>query len=390
MRINCGFHHPYSMLSYRMQRLQSLDILKLFAMFLVIWGHCVQFLLTSHYLDEPAYIYIYSFHMPLFFIISGLFVHHHAGEQSYGAHLSSCARDYGYRLLVRARQLLLPCLAWGLLMSAGNLIQPLLNGTHVDKSLLSTLYTNFWFLKSLFVCFALWYISITLLRLRWLALLVSFVVSQFITVWEVQWSYPAFAIGVLLSPYLLSIRRYRHPIALTSFIIGGILLLGWNASYFRIPSVYSWSALDSSALIMSIAMRFYRFFIGATLSLGFIALFLNIDSLDAKRSTLDSQHPALDSQHSVLNTLSSLGQLTLGIYIIHTMFIIARERLCPTLFCCDSLNPWLFNTTVAPLAAAMLLLVSVGITRLIMLAPHLSFFFLGTPWQKLQSASAGR
>ncbi|MBO4362173.1 MAG: acyltransferase family protein [Paludibacteraceae bacterium] len=335
-------------------------------MFLVIWGHCVQFLLTSDYLDEPAYIYIYSFHMPLFFMISGLFTR---------AELKPSL------LLTRARQLLLPCVAWGLLMSAGNLIQPLLTGTHVDKSLLSTLYTNFWFLKSLFVCFALWFVSITLLRHRWLALLMSLIASQFIVVWDVQWSYPAFAVGVLLSPYIGTIRRHRRPIALTSFLIGGILLLGWNKSYFLIPSVYSWSTIAPSAVIMSIAMRFYRFFIGISLSLGFIALFLNLEERFSAKSS---------AQTATLPLLADWGKLTLGIYIIHTLFIIVRERLCPGLFCCDALNPWLFNIAVAPLAAAVLLLVSVGITRLIMLLPRLSFFFLGTPWPKPQVASTGK
>ena len=377
-----------------MQRIQSIDILKLFAMFLVIWGHCVQFMLTSNHLDEPAFVYIYSFHMPLFLMVSGLFAHRSV----------TSARECGTWLLVKARQLLLPCIAWGLLMSFGNLLLPLINGTHPDKSLLSTLWTNFWFLKSLFICFCLWYASLALLRKPWLAALVSILISQCIVAQEVQWSYPSFVTGVLISAHLDDLRRYRTPVALTALLIGGLLLLGWNKSYFLIPSVYTWQSSTPADCILNIVMRLYRYAVNISLSLGFLSLFLNLDSLNTQHSTLNPQHSTLNPQLSTLNSqpstlntqpstlnyLSSLGQLTLGIYIIHSLIIMVRERLCPTLLCCDSLNPWLFNIVVAPLVAAMLLLVSIGITRLIMRLPHLSFFFLGTPWPKQQSASTGK
>ena len=357
-----------------MQRIQSIDILKLFAMFLVIWGHCVQFMLTSNHLDEPAFVYIYSFHMPLFLMVSGLFAHRAV----------TSARECGSWLLVKARQLLLPCIAWGLLMSFGNLLLPLINGTHPDKSLLSTLWTNFWFLKSLFICFCLWYASLALLRKPWLAALVSILISQCIVAQEVQWSYPSFVTGALIGAHLDDLRRYRKPVALAALLIGGLLLLGWNKSYFLIPSVYTWQSSTPADCILNIVMRLYRYAVNISLSLGFLALFLNLDSLNPQHST------SLNTQHSTLNYLSFLGQLTLGIYIIHSLIIMVRERLCPTLLCCDSLNPWLFNIVVAPLVAAMLLLVSIGITRLIMRLPHMSFFFLGTPWPKQQSASTGK
>ena len=355
-----------------MKRLASIDILKLFAMFLVIWGHCVQFLLTSHYLDEPAYLYIYSFHMPLFMMISGLFVHRE---------LSSAA-DLGRQMLIRARQLLLPCLAWGLLMSMGNLIQPLLNGTHVDKTLLSTLYTNFWFLKSLFICFALWYVSLFLLRKRWLAIVVSLVASLFITEWMVQWMYVSFAVGVLLSGHIDSLRQNRKRITIVCLTLGAILLIFWNKQAFLIPSVYRFPELTTPELLSAIGMRLYRYLVNVSLSIGFIALFLGLENLSTFSSQLTT---TLNSKHSTLNCLANFGKLTLGVYIIHTMFFIIRNRFFPTLLCCDSLNPWLFNMVIAPLLAAMLLLISLALTKVLTLLPRLSFFFLGTPWPKRQA-----
>ena len=349
-----------------MKRFNSIDILKLFAMFLVIWGHCVQFLLTSHYLDEPAFVYIYSFHMPLFMMISGMFVHQHVPS----------AQDLGQQLLVRARQLLLPCLAWGVLMSLGNLIQPLLNGTCSGNSLFYTLYNNFWFLKSLFICFALWYVSFFLLRKRWLAFVLSIIASQFITEWSVQWMYPSFAIGIVLGANLDWLQTHRKPVAAVALVLGGLLLIGWSKQAFLIPSVYRLPELTPAELCSAIGMRLYHFLVNFALSIGLIALFLG----------LENRPSLLTAHHSPLTYSASWGKLTLGVYIIHTMFIIIRNRFFPTLLCCDSLNPWLFNIVVAPLLAAMLLLISLGLTKVLTLLPRLSFFFLGTPWPKRQTA----
>ena len=54
-------------------RIIAFDLIKLFAIFLVIEGHCTQHLLSSFEYDEPVYVYIYSFHMPLFMFLSGYF-----------------------------------------------------------------------------------------------------------------------------------------------------------------------------------------------------------------------------------------------------------------------------------------------------------------------------
>lgn len=47
-----------------------LDVVKGIAMFLVIWGHCIQYFTASstHY-ENIVFKVIYSFHMPLFALI---------------------------------------------------------------------------------------------------------------------------------------------------------------------------------------------------------------------------------------------------------------------------------------------------------------------------------
>lgn len=54
-------------------RMQSMDLLKFLAIFLVLWGHAEQYLLSCDYAERAVYRHIYSFHMPLFMMISGFF-----------------------------------------------------------------------------------------------------------------------------------------------------------------------------------------------------------------------------------------------------------------------------------------------------------------------------
>ena len=50
-----------------------LDILKCFAIFLVLYGHSIQYLTPQHFENCILFKFIYSFHMPLFAMISGYF-----------------------------------------------------------------------------------------------------------------------------------------------------------------------------------------------------------------------------------------------------------------------------------------------------------------------------
>ena len=51
----------------------QIDVLKGFAIFIVVWGHCIQFLADAKYdfFSNEIFKIIYTFHMPLFMVISG-------------------------------------------------------------------------------------------------------------------------------------------------------------------------------------------------------------------------------------------------------------------------------------------------------------------------------
>lgn len=50
-----------------------IDLARGFAMFLMLWGHCIQYCCVGSfdYFENTAFKFIYSFHMPLFMLVSG-------------------------------------------------------------------------------------------------------------------------------------------------------------------------------------------------------------------------------------------------------------------------------------------------------------------------------
>ena len=66
-----GGHNAYSV---EMKRDLYWDSLKLILIFLVVYGHTIEHFLDSNF-NTSTYNFIYSFHMPLFIFISGMFSH---------------------------------------------------------------------------------------------------------------------------------------------------------------------------------------------------------------------------------------------------------------------------------------------------------------------------
>ena len=62
-------------------RLQWVDALRGILILLVVLGHCIQLAIGPACVDNVLYRYIYSFHMPVFMFIAGLFSKRMVKEQ---------------------------------------------------------------------------------------------------------------------------------------------------------------------------------------------------------------------------------------------------------------------------------------------------------------------
>lgn len=78
-------------------RILWIDILKFTAIILVIWGHIIQYGYED-YLDNSVHQIIYSFHMPLFMMLSGFFGY------------SVLKLSYSQLLKKKFEQLIIPCI----------------------------------------------------------------------------------------------------------------------------------------------------------------------------------------------------------------------------------------------------------------------------------------
>lgn len=86
-----------------MEREEWLDQLKGFSIFLVVYGHCIQYLgLSGTFWNNRIFQIIYSFHMSLFMMISGYLFY-------------PFAKKYGFRkgIARKVKTILCPCLVWG-------------------------------------------------------------------------------------------------------------------------------------------------------------------------------------------------------------------------------------------------------------------------------------
>ena len=89
------------------KRLLVFDALKLFAIFLVVYGHCILHL-QNHAFDikeNIIYRFVMSFHMPLFMAISGYF-----GAKIFKLRFSDL-------LIKKCKRLIIPSISFGLLFS---------------------------------------------------------------------------------------------------------------------------------------------------------------------------------------------------------------------------------------------------------------------------------
>lgn len=330
-------------------RLHSFDALKLFAIFLVLWGHCTQHLLSSDYADEPIYRYIYSFHMPLFMMISGYF--------------ASSSMNLDFRNLFKKKfiQLILPCIAWGIIIY---LMMWILKGkTDNISTFFYRLVMNFWFLKSLFLCYMLAYTGKKILVNKYAWIILTLLLSQIFPPFNMPLMYPMFLIGMHLRRMATQWQNQVRKLLPISSILFFILLCFWDKSYWESSETGILSALKSQnwgLFSFIVYHKVYRIAIGITGSFTFIFLFYLLFRNDR--------------QSKLLNTIYDWGKYTLGIYILQ---LIVLETFMARILNFDHCGFWIFNFVIAPLLSVLVLIACVSIVKFINKYPILSFWLLG-------------
>lgn len=222
------------------------DILKGFAVFLVILGHCIQegsgagFQEESLFFWDKLYQFIYSFHMPLFMLVSGYFAW---DSMKRGTQGSARRRLLGKK----AAALLLPVFAWTVfellwqLAESGGEADIFASPAEFLKAFALGFVSTGWFLWAVFWCFLIVYIVHFFFRdcvlLYGAGFLAMFVVPD----------------GLGLGAY-----KYMFPFFLAAFYFHGYRERGsrprWQE---RLSKVYDWVWIGAAGAVFGILFLFF-------------------------------------------------------------------------------------------------------------------------------------
>lgn len=287
-------------------RNSTIDVIKGFAIILVIIGHCIQFGSGVAYLDNGLFFdnilfkLIYSFHMPLFMLVSGYLFYFTLQKYSFISVIIS-----------RIKSLLVPVLVWQTLW--------LIVGDNNDFSksgvlgLFNCYLNTLWFISSVFIN------SIVVLLCNKYAHDSLFIYSSFMVASLFIPNYYGYNLYVFMLPFFLcgyffnKVGRQKiaslnnMPFFLFLLVLVFLILL----SYFdRNDYVYTSGTFiirNKEIFAPQILIDCYRWFIGLVGSLCVIITIVLLQSIKTLRFLI-----------KLLRSLSVIGTKTMGLYIIST------------------------------------------------------------------------
>ena len=334
------------------QRMHYFDALKAFTIFLVICGHCIQYLLSSHHNDEVMYRLIYSFHMPLFMIMSGFFS------------LSAIKRGFLESITKRSRMLLLPAATLSFILA---ILYMLLRSENLIYKFFNLFGGAFWFLKTAFTCFLLTKLCFLCGRYKYIAIATTIIFSQLIIAVKINTygfltnfhlMYPCFLLGVLIKDKWNFFIEHNKKIIYISFITFIVMLL-----FFSINSELSLLNslnIELKGTIFKLYSRLYKLTTGFSGSVFFISLFYWLFNRKI--------------ENKIYDTVCYWGQNTLGIYILQFVYL---EILINGIISFDNTNYFVFNFIIVPLVSLAVLIICIVTIDIVKRNKYSAFLLLG-------------
>ena len=211
-----------------------IDILKGFAILLVVLGHSVQYNLPGRFDESLIFRVIYSFHMPLFMFLSG-YVNFGSFDGSFG------------KLLQRLRSLILPYFSWFLLMFGYSCLFVYFRGGEFPdfhSSLLELIKSpdraGLWFLWVLALNCLMLFLSLGITRkfeeiiMLLMVVLLNVVVAKFKISYAglvpLSWHLLFFCLGYTTAKYKWGTKRAFKYVGIVSLVAFPFLALNWERS----------------------------------------------------------------------------------------------------------------------------------------------------------------
>lgn len=339
------------------KRIEYIDFIKGICIFLVVWGHSIQNMGNNNdFWENPVHVFICSFHMPIFMVVSGFFF-----SKSIGSPLVGSLRK-------RFTQLIVPCFGWSIILVIIGICYQLRDGLPISpidelKLLVQETCTRFWFLRSVFICFTLSIISMKIFKKDMLAFVLSFALLLLLPdngrIHFDKFMYPFFWMGYFMHKHIESIMKYRTQILILSLVAFVTLILFWNREdyiYVTGMSLYNYQdgMIEVHPLLDRITIILYRYLIGA---FGSLFVFLCLQRIYNAR----------------FKSIEKVGTYTLGIYTIHILI----EGNLLKLVDLSHLNFFVYNFIITPLVSVALIVLCIGIIKLLEYNKWSNLLFLG-------------
>lgn len=203
------------------KRNDFLDFIRGILIILVVWGHAIQYFMLDKgsFYDDPVYKIIYSFHMPLFMVISGYVFYWSVSRSAVVPLLKKRIISIG-----------MPMVLWGMLCWCMNREGLFINEPIKALYALKTDLFSLWFLWSVLVCS----VSITVFHnlhgisaLLWIAF--SICILHVLPNADLNlFMYPYFLFGYCLNRFQIKQCRYKYVV----FVLYFVMLMFYSKKHF--------------------------------------------------------------------------------------------------------------------------------------------------------------
>ena len=282
-----------------MKRIAYIDFLKAFAIATVLLGHSVEQLSGDAFWDHPIWSFLYSFHMPLFMFVSGLFFK------------SALRKDFRTVLGGKLVQLGLPSVSAFLVGLAILKVMGVTAIADLCEASFAGFMNAVWFLKCLFLCIVIMWPAVKVFRHDVLAAVVVSMLVLLVPGGEIvnlNFMLPCFCLGFVCGSREETLDRHRRALAVLALVAFLGMLPFWSGrlTVYMVPTrVLSLSpfSFDLSNLGLSV----YR------LAIGFAgALVFYLAAPAVHRLIAGGKFDAF---------CQTVGSATLGVYVVQTFLL---------------------------------------------------------------------
>lgn len=283
------------------KRISWVDYAKGIGILLVVLGHVIDGLNPASHANTNSsvilmktYDLIYGFHMPLFFLLSGLFVERSLQKDGF----------FKQKLLT----IVIPYFIWSLFQGVTNVLLSGLTNSKPDWSVVFLIpifpYAQFWFLYALFICFAIYFLMRKTLKIKLEHILIISLLMYACTPFVGDWfgRITEYFVYLVMGSLIYNKRQEFNQVLIKNFWKISVLFLVANA-------VFLTDVLDGKYLLTP--FKLIIAIIGISLVISVSSIFEN---------------------KNFFTGIKYLGSLSMQIFLMHTLASAATRILLTKFF----------------------------------------------------------